>query len=181
MTEPTAAIAHQQFLKLPEFNRIRLEMVEYLSERLSKYDCFGAPPGREGCLSTYYIYPLRYLQEHLGGWSRDEVISAINAEGIQFHQGYTTPLYMQPMYQRREAFKNGYPWSAPENRDSNPDYSEGSCPTCEFLNKEQIFVNEHIRPPHTLSDLDDIVAAVEKVVEAFSSGKGREKQSRATR
>lgn len=167
MTELSAAVAYEQLRRLDGLNEHRLDMVAQLTEGLRQYECFITPTDREGCDATYYVYPLRYRAERLGGLPRAELVKAINAEGILFYQGYVRPLYLQPLYQRREAFKHGYPWSAPENRDSKPDYSPGCCPTAERLHFHEMVINEHIRPPQTPDDVRDILAAVDKVITAL--------------
>ena len=164
LSEKPAATSHEQLRKLGRQNALRLELVERMTQGLRGFGCFVTPSGREDCVSTYYIYPLRYLSGELGGRKREDLIAAINAEGIQFYQGYVKPLYMQPLFQRRIAFKHGYPWAAPENSESRPDYSPGSCPNAETLHFHQMIVNEHIRPPNGKDDVDDIVRAVEKVL-----------------
>ena len=170
LTELSAAVAYEQLRKLETLNDKRLSLVNRLSEGLSTYDCFIVPPGRSDSLSTYYVYPLRYVAERFGNRERNQIIRAVNAEGINFFQGYTRPLYMQPLYQRRTAFKHGYPWSAPENRDSNPNYAQGACPNCEMLHYHQMIINEHIRPPQTAEDITDILKAVDKVMAALDHG-----------
>lgn len=171
MTELTAAVACEQMRRLEDLNRQRLELVAQLSEGLARYDCFVPPAGRPDCDSTYYVYPLRYLAGHLGQRPRAELVKALNAEGILFYQGYVRPLYLQPLYQRRQAFRHGYPWSAPENRDSQPDYSPGSCPTAERLHNHEMIINEHIRPPQSSGDVTDILGAVDKVLGAWGQAR----------
>jgi dTDP-4-amino-4,6-dideoxygalactose transaminase len=168
MTELTAAVAYEQLVRLEALNRVRLDLVAQLSDGLARYDCLVPPTGREGCESTYYVYPLRYLAERFGNRPRAELVQALNAEGILFYQGYVRPLYLQPLYQRRHAFRHGYPWSAPENRDSQPDYRPGSCPTAERLYAHEMIINEHVRPPQTSEDIKDIVGAVDKVMMAWN-------------
>ena len=43
------------------------------------------------------------------------------------------------------------------------DYSMGICPNAEKLHFKEMIINEHIRPPHTKDDIDDIIEAVRKV------------------
>jgi perosamine synthetase len=102
------------------------------------------------------------------GKDRARFRRALDAEGVSFYEGYTRPLYLQPLYQRRLAFKRGYPFSAPPNRASRPDYRRGACPAAETLYFKQMLVNEHVRPPHALSDVRDIARAVEKVATALN-------------
>ena len=174
LSEVASAMASEQLKKLDDLNRIRLGLVDRLSGALSEHDFLVPPPvcshqpACSSCRATYYVYPLRYLPEVMG-LKRERFVEAVNAEGILFYQGYTSPLYLQPMYQRKLAFKHGYPFSAPENRESVTNYHAGACPNVEKLHYDQMIINEHIRPPHTSDDVDDIVTAVEKVVASIEA------------
>jgi dTDP-4-amino-4,6-dideoxygalactose transaminase len=163
LTEIQAAMAIEQLKKLEGFNDARIDLVQYLNKGLSKYDCFVTPKGREGSHSTYYVYPLRYIPE-LKGVKRERIVEMINAEGIKFYQGYARPLYFEPLYQKKAGFKNGYPFSAPENRQIETNYHQGACPNAERLHFKEMVINEHIRLPHTKEDIDDIIKAVDKVL-----------------
>ena len=110
MTEVTAAICREQLKKLNFLNEKRLEMVNQLKEGLSNYDFFEPLKGPNECsscecekeikcLSTYYIFPIKYNQS-VTGIDRNTFITALNAEGFKFYQGYTRPLYLQPVYQK---------------------------------------------------------------------------------
>ena len=81
-----------------------------------------------------------------------------------FSPGYVMPLYFQPLYQRKELFKSGYPFSAPENMNGNVSYQAGICPVAEDLHFNKVITNEHIRFPHTTNDMNDIITAVKKVL-----------------
>lgn len=162
MTELQAAVAREQLKKLPEMNKKRLELVQQLTEGLNAYDFLVTPKGRAKAESTYYVYPLRFLPD-VAGCKREDFISAVNAEGICFYQGYVRPLYLQPVYQNKHLYKHGYPFSAPENAGCRMEYSAGTCPNAEKLHYKEMIINEHIRLPHTEADIRDILSAVRKV------------------
>jgi perosamine synthetase len=162
LTEVQAAIAIEQMKKLDHLNTERLKLVNYLTDGLKEFDFLITPKGRENCNSTYYVYPLRFLPEK-AGFKREEFIKIVNGEGILFYQGYVKPLYFQPVYQKKHLFKNGYPFSAIENKDCRQVYDSGTCPNAEKLHFEQMIINEHIRLPHTTEDIDDIINAIYKV------------------
>jgi len=162
MTELHAAVALQQLKKLPALNARRLELVAYLKTALADVEHVVPLQGRDGCVSTWYVLPMRFNRAG-ANIDRAGFVERLRAEGIPVAAGYVKPLYLQPLFQRRDAFKHGYPWAAPENADSRPDYSRGSCPVAERLHFDEILINEHIRPPHTESDMDDIIAAARKV------------------
>ena len=163
MTELQAAVARVQLKKLDNLNKERLQLVEYLNEGLKEFDFLITPEKLEGIESTYYLYPLRFKAD-IAGITREEFVEAVNGEGIKFYQGYVKPLYTQPLYQRKHLFKYGYPFSAIENRECRVDYSMGICPNTEKLHFKEMIINEHIRPPHTKDDIDDIIEAIRKVV-----------------
>lgn len=162
LSELHAAIIREQLKKLESLNNTRLELVRELTAGLNKYKFFTIPSGRELCESTYYVYPLRYHKKKTG-IKRENFIAAVNAEGIQFYQGYSKPLYLQPVYQKKHLYKHGYPFSAPHNHDSKMNYNKGLCPNAEKLHFDQMIINEHIRHPHKKEDIDDIINAIRKL------------------
>ena len=172
LTEITAAIAVEQLKKLDSFNKIRIRYASYLNDVFSKYDCLSPlaqyPYGLDAktCRSTYYLYPLRYLPE-VAEVGRKELIDRLGSEGVIFFGGYVKPLYLHPLYQKKVAFKHGYPFRAPENQCIVTNYHQGACPNAEKLFFEQMLVNEHVRWPHTESDIEDIARAMYKVLQAI--------------
>lgn len=165
MTELQAAIARVQLSKLDALNRRRMTLVNYLRERLSEFSCLTPLTPYENTEATYYLFTMRYCAE-AGKMPRATLAAALQAEGITVSEKYTEPLYMQPMYQRRMAFKHGYPWSAKENAESTVSYEKGICPVTELLSSAQMLTSEHVRFPHTESDMDDIVHAFSKVLDS---------------
>lgn len=172
LTEIAAAMAIEQLKKLDHFTTIRLDYVRALSNALARYEFLIPPPlcshaafgehGCGGCRSTYYVYPLRYRSD-IVGVDRSEFVRIVNAEGIVWNAGYTKPLYLQPLYQTKCAFKRGYPFAAPDNEGIRTNYHAGACPNAEQLYREQMLINEHVRPPHALNDVMDIARATMKV------------------
>ena len=163
MTELQAAVCRVQLSKLYKLNDYRLELVKQLSDGLKEFDFLVTPEDKKGCHSTYYVYPLRFLK-NIAGIKREKFIEVVNAEGVLFYQGYTKPLYTQPIYQKRTLFKNGYPFSAIENKECRMDYDIGTCPNAERLHFDEMIINEHIRPPNTEEDVRDIINAIHKIV-----------------
>jgi perosamine synthetase len=168
MTEVTAAIAAVQIGRLDKLNTARMELVQQMNEGLASLGFLRPLKGRnecsgQGCChATYYIYPMRF-DSGPAGCSRKEFVDALNAEGLMMAQGYVRPLYLQPLYQRKHLFKNGYPFSAPENLNLRQAYDAGTCPVTERLHFQELISSEHIRPPHDASDIDDILKAIRKV------------------
>ena len=163
MTELQAAVCRVQLNILDGLNTERLKLVKQLNNGLREFDFLVVPEEKYDCESTYYVYPLKFLSE-IAGIKREQFVEAVNAEGINFFQGYVKPLYTQPVYQKRSLFKNGYPFSAIENKSCRMEYNIGICPNAEKLHFDQMIINEHIRLPNTEEDVRDIINAIRKIV-----------------
>ena len=91
--------------------------------------------------------------------SRESLIAALNAEGIPSLAGYVIPLYRQELFANLafgpyQGFKRTHP---------DLDYSRTSCPNCETICYEQGVWFEQRMLLGTQADMDDIVAALEKI------------------
>lgn len=164
LTELQAAIGIEQMKKLDMLNRVRIEYVNYLTEELQKFDFLKVLKNPESCHSTFYIFPTRFCASKAGE-RRERFVQTMNAEGLMFYQGYSRPLYLQPVYQRKAAFKHGYPFSAPENKGCIQEYGKGLCPNAEKLHFEEMLINEHVRLPNKMDDMFDIVSVIKKIAE----------------
>jgi perosamine synthetase len=163
LTEIAAAIARVQLERLPQLNLRRLELVEHLYRGLVAIpglEMLRQDYGSADSLSTYYVAPLKFTAH---GATRNEVAEAFLAEGVPFGRGYVKPLYLQPLYQRKHLFRNGYPFSAPPNVGLRQEYGQGICPVAEQLHYCEVLINEHVRPPQTEDDVDDILKAALKI------------------
>ncbi len=176
LTEVQAAIGIEQFKKLDRFNQARIEYADYLAAEFSRHPCFlpmhyrcerckgpcACAPDKKS-VSTAYGFTFRYVA---GGreLQREELVAALRAEGIRLGQGYVAPLYFQPVYQRRLAFKHGYPFTAPENREIQTNYFKGACPNAERLHDRELISTDVVRLPHTMDDMKQIIEAVDKVM-----------------
>ena len=173
MTEICAAISRAQLKKLDFLTEKRLIMVKKFKEILNNSSCFmpiDHEYARSGylkeCFSTHYIVPFIY-KNNIEGIDRSRIVEILNKEGLLFYQGYTKPLYLQPIYQQRTAFKGGYPFKASENLNLNQNYKQGICPQAEDMHFNKLILSEHIRPPQTLEDIEDIEKVFLKVFENF--------------
>ncbi len=168
MTELQAAVAHEQLKKLEELNAGRKAMVKKFYEGVAKHDCFVLPDLSKRD-ATYYVCPFRYLSAKCGNTPRADLVKTLKAEGIPFAEAYVKPLYLLPIFQKKTAFKNGYPWSAPENKNSNPSYSAGTAPNAEKLHTDELLMQIYLCHPQTMVDVDDMITAIDKVVLSFKS------------
>ncbi|MBI5412980.1 DegT/DnrJ/EryC1/StrS family aminotransferase [Candidatus Peregrinibacteria bacterium] len=173
LTELQAAIGREQLKKLDTLLIQRVANCEYLIEELSKLQGIRSSPVRQGATHAYYVQPFLF-DEKIVGISRDVFINAVKAElpatalreleGQQIGVGYSKPLYLLPLFQKRTAIgSHGFPFTLGSDSVS---YAKGLCPVAESLYEKQLFTHEFMRPPATKSDLDDVVKAFNKVYEA---------------
>lgn len=164
MTEIDAAIGIEQLKKLPALHPPRVACAQFLTERLRSFPGLRTPVVKEGVVHGYYRYALRF-DEDVVGVSRDRFVDALNAEGIPMVKGYTEPLYLEPMYQKRIAFgKDGFPFTYPGWK-GTVSYEPGICPVIERLYYKELMCTDVIHANTTEADLMDVVRAFEKVYE----------------
>jgi perosamine synthetase len=163
LTEIQAAISREQLKKLDKINNSRIELVEQFIDGISGIPFLTPLLSRAECHSTYYVVPIRF-SEDIAGITRGQFVEVVNAEGALFYQGYTKPLYLQPLYQKKIFYKNGYPFTAAENKECSMDYNEGACPNAEQLYYKEMLINEHVRFPNMEEDIDDLIVVIKKVL-----------------
>lgn len=168
MTEIQAAIAQAQLKKLKKLNAVRTTLVRAFARGIEHFDglhVLGLDDNRQ---STYYVCPIRFFPQKCHNLSRADFVRMMKAEGIPFGEGYVKPLYLLPIFQRKVAFKHGYPWSALENKASKPNYEKGICPNAERLYEKELIVFFYLCYPQKASDVKDIVRAIKKVMDSIS-------------
>ncbi len=172
MNEIEAAIGRCQLKKLKNLVEDRITNANYLSKKLGLLNGITPPALREGCTNVYYVQSFKY-DENIIGVPRDKFINAVKAElpvtelregeGVRCSVGYVKPLYLEPIYQNLIAYGTaGCPFKCPWYK-GTPEYNKGLCPVAERLYEKELFSFEFMRPPMTRKDLDDVIAAFEKV------------------
>lgn len=162
MCETQAAMASEQLKKLKKFNKARIELAGCLTKELSKFKGVILPVAERDCDHVYYIYGMRFISE-IVGISRDKFCRALCAEGIPVFQGYTRPLYLQQLYQRKAGYGGkGCPFNCQYYK-GNVSYVKGICPVAERMYEEEFFGFEYVKPPNTLKDMHDVAKGFEKV------------------
>jgi perosamine synthetase len=161
MGEMEAAVAIEQFRKLPTLNAARIALATRLADCLKKIPGISAPTVAQNCSHVYYFFVMKIDSDAIG-IPRDVFVRAVNAEGFPLRAGYLRPLYLEPVYQRRVALgRNGFPFSSHSRTVS---YSPGICPTVERLQDREVMLTNAIYPPLTLDDMDAFGEAFAKVV-----------------
>lgn len=163
MNEIEASIAREQLKKLDELNFKRLDLVNYLNDKLKGLPGLNTPHVRDNSSHVYYRYALT-IDPNIIPIKAPLFVKALNEEGMDFYVGYMKPLYLQPLYQNLIGFGDkGCPFTCPLY-EGKADYSRGICPNAEKL-EDVVISTEIVRPPQTRDDMDEIAAALKKVID----------------
>ncbi len=155
MTEFQAAILLVQLERLKEQAATREENKQHLTARIERIAGISTLRQDERVTTpSGYGFVLKYTPEAFGGTPRDRFIAALEAEGIPCHGAFYEPVYKSSLF----AWGDG-PVAV--------DYSETFCPVA-----ERAAYHECVWLPHELflgtrQDVDDIVAAIDKVASAY--------------
>lgn len=158
MTELSAAVGRAQLTKLDEM----VERVESVARRLSAgaSDLPGLrrPPARAGCRHNYYMWSFTVDPGTLGT-TRAAFSEALSAEGFPNAQGYVTPIYLLPMFQKRIAIgRDGFPFNL-----GNRTYAPGLCPVSEALHGAQLLQFQPVSWDADDEQVDMLIEAIRKV------------------
>ena len=111
-----AAFARSQLKRLNVFNATAQRNGEYLTEQLSDIDGIIPPYVPEHRTTVYHKYRVRLDTEKLGcdlesSVLRDRIMDALKAEGVDVVLWQTVPIPGQTVFQLREGYGKGCPWS----------------------------------------------------------------------
>ncbi len=148
--EIEAAIGREQLRKLERLTEPRQEIARIFDERLGQLPGLKVPVVRPGRTHVYYTYMMRIIESE-AGISRRQLVKALEAEGAPAFEGYSRPLYLQPLYQADWPGKNGR------------QYGPGLCPVTERLYEREIFYHVHLYAAMREPWIEQICQAYEKV------------------
>lgn len=169
--EMEAAIGLEQLKKGTDLIEKRRASVGFIENKLKEYPYLTMPKVLKGSSHAYYTHAMKYDAGHTGldgkkyvQAIREElpVTKSRESEGPLIGFGSVKPLYLLPMYQNLIGYGNlSCPFNCP-HYDGKPDYSQGICPTAEYVHQSTI-THEFIQPSMTKDDLNAVLAAFEKV------------------
>lgn len=173
LNEFAGAVLNCQLDRLDEQTDRRDANGKYLDSKLSQIP--GITPQRRDGATTrnaYHLYCFRYDRDAFG-IPRERFLKAVEAEGIPVSSGYLLPLYKQPLF-LKQSF-------GPYDAAARVDYSKLNLP-----NVEAICGGEGAWFYQTLllgsqRDMDDVVAAIEKVYEQREALAGAKELAGAAR
>lgn len=158
MSNIEAAVAYCQLKKLEQFVEKRRKNAKLLTELLSDVPGLRLPGDPPYGKHVYYIYAIQLDEEKIG-WSRDEFVRALQAEGIDARRGYHKPLHRQELFLKiNDPSVNHF---ARVNR--YPDYGKMSFPRAEELARTTVWLPIH--PALTEEDIEAMARAIVKLVE----------------
>lgn len=163
MGEMEAAVAKEQFLKLPKLNESRIRLANRITEGLKDIDGITAPHVESDCSHVYYFYPIKF-DEKIIGMPRELFCKAVQEEGFYLRSGYVVPLHLEPNFQEKVGWgRKGFPFT--ENpRNEEISYAKGICPVAERMTDKEIMITNIIYEPFTVEDMDLFVTAMKKVI-----------------
>lgn len=160
LTELGAAIGIEQLKKAENLVARREEIANRMSKALGNLPGLTPPAVRPDCRHVYYVWAMRY-DEAIVGVSRASFCKALSAEGFPVSEGYVAPLYMLPIFRRRIAIgRQGFPFSLSERT-----YGPGLCPVAEAMYEKQILEFHICSYEVTDAELQQLIAAMQKVYE----------------
>ena len=122
--EIECAIGIEQLKKLDNLVKIKQKNAEQLSEGLKDLPGLKTPLLRENSTHVYYIYPLILDVEKLGV-SREQIVNALKAEGVDNVSAGYCNIHLLPLFQKKIAYgSKGFPWTSDICK-RDVDYSKG--------------------------------------------------------
>lgn len=162
MTEITAAIARKQLKKMPSLISARTKNALYLKEMLGKFKWLRVPVTPSYIKHVYYAFPVIFKSDVIG-ISRKTFADAMSAEGYPLYEGYTKPIYLYPLYQKRQVYMNShFPFYSTEFK-NDIHYPVGLCPTAERMYEKELILTTIFQPPNTRPDIDKFIKKIEKI------------------
>lgn len=152
LTGLQAAILMAQLERLPEQIRIRQHNRSVLQEALTTVGVQLQALHEGATVHTHYILPGWVEQDKLGA-SRDELVAALNAEGVPIRPFYPHPLYRNPLYQKTPCRRT-------------------ECPVAEQAVKDSFWLPQRVLMGSE-EDTLDIARAIAKVHEAYKPRSNR--------
>lgn len=160
--ELEAVIAQEQLKKLDRLIQSRITLANYLTSKLRKF-CWLVPARLlKNTNHSYYVYPFKFLEEKLGV-SRATFVRAMQKEGFTLNEGYVKPLYLMPLYQKKQFYSHSqFPFVSKEFP-SQVSYDKGICPVAEHLYEREFLFTTICQPPQTNKEIDLFVRALGKI------------------
>ena len=167
LPEVCSALARVKLRHLNEYLSGTRTNVARLTARLEEIDGLITPRVPPDRTHAYYLYPVKVDLEKLNlatepGRLRNAVVKALSAENVRAGLWQKVPVPAQPMFQNKQAYGKGWPWSCCSDGDVS--YDLGDYPNS-FSALENSFTVRGLVPPNGGELVDAYAAAFKKVFE----------------
>ena len=158
MTEFQAAILLAQFEEYEKMKEKRLQNMDYLNKHLAEIDGITVLTDEPDITDrAVHLYIFRYNKNYFNGKLKSRFLEALNAEGIFASNGYSIPLYQQPIF-RDKIFGPGG-----KRKDTGIDYKKVKLENTEkACFDEAVWLNQSTMLGEK-EDMDDIINAITKI------------------
>jgi len=158
--EIESAIGIEQLKKVSRYVAQRQKIATQLNEGLKDLKGLRIPITKKDCTHSYYIYGM-ILNIEVIGVSREKIIDALEAEGVEGLTGGYANIHLLPIFQKKIAYgSQGFPWTSDICK-REVSYNKGICPIAEDLHETSFLGYEMCL--HDLSGED-----VKLIIEAFN-------------
>ena len=156
-----------QLKRFPQYNAIRKEFAEFLTEKLADIPGVSGPstpPDRE---PVYFSYVVEFRPEEVGLEVSAEQFKiaarqALRAEGIEMGQWQRMPVPAQSVFQEKKGYGKGCPWTC-RHYGRNIEYRGEDYPeTVKFI-AAHAYLNG-VYPPNTMELMERYVEGFKKVM-----------------
>ncbi|MBI3947446.1 MAG: DegT/DnrJ/EryC1/StrS family aminotransferase [Armatimonadetes bacterium] len=156
-----------QLARLDQYNAQRKEFAGYLTERLAQIPGLKGPHTPDYADPVYFSYVVEFQPEEVGmdvpaKAFKAAVLSALRAEGLPLGQWQSLPVPAQSVFQKKEGYGKGCPWTCRFGRDVEyraEDYPE----TVRFIESHSYLGG--VYPPNDLRLMERYVKGFRKVME----------------
>lgn len=163
MSEIIAAVALVQLEKLDALNRARIELADYLREKIATVDGITAPYVDSKSTHVYYRFVLK-IDEDTIGITRNKLVDAMTSEGFNMSKGYVKPIYLLPVFQEKKVFnQTNFPFMY-DGYESEQNYSKGLCPVVEQMYEKELTLTDICQQPYTKEHIDLFVKALHRII-----------------
>lgn len=162
LSELHSAVAIEQLKKINKLNKPRIALADYLSLKIKQFSWLEPCKILKNSTHVFYVYPFKFCSEKIG-IKRATFAEAMAAEGFPLNQGYLKPLYLMPLYQKKEIYPSSkFPFIS-QDYESKVKYNKGICPVAERLFEKELLLTNICNSQRTKKDIDLFIKAIAKI------------------
>ncbi len=172
MQEMPAAIARSGLARLDAENAVRVRNAEWLSAEIAKIPGVIPPKCPADRTHVYHLYRFKLDPEACGvdmpvSDFKDRVMKALQAEGVEVFTWQNFPVPAQTLFQRREGYGRGCPWTC-AHYNGSVNYDPAEYPATNAVLDSSLVLHSPIYPPNGLEVMRAYRDAFYKVFENLS-------------